>query len=99
MSDYGICTTPKLADLEKDPDSTIRVPFYWAADLGSDTISTSTFTLPDGLTNAADDQTGSVTTIDLSGGVDGSTYRVTNRIVTAGGLTLDKTQRVLVREQ
>lgn len=100
MSDYGIEYTCRPADYEKDPDSTILLPFHWAQELDGDTIATSDFLLPDGLTEGTNGGTGSLRTVKVSGGDCGRTYRVTNRITTTtGGLTLYKTVRVVVRNQ
>lgn len=100
MSDYDEIGTPTCpADLEKDPDSTIRVPFYWASQLAGETISTSDFVLPDGLTEGTNSGTGSTRATLVSGGDCGAKYRITNRITTSGGRTLDQTKVVLVREQ
>jgi hypothetical protein len=99
MSDYGQTAASSPADLEKDADDTIRVSFPWASRLAGDTIDTSEFLLPDGLTEEATAGTGSERTVDVSGGNCGQVYRVTNRITTDGGLQLDWTKRVLVRER
>lgn len=100
MSDYAVSNPCPPANLEKDPDSTILLTFLWAAELDGDTIATSSFELPDGMTEGTNAGTGSYRTCKVSGGDCGRVYRVTNRITTAtGGLTLDKTQRVLVRAQ
>lgn len=99
MSDYGICPVHRYADRVKDPDATVLLSFGWAADLDGDTIVTSTFLLPDGLTAGTESNDDTSANVLLSGGIEGCKYRVTNRITTAAGLTLDKTHRVLVREQ
>lgn len=98
MSDYGLGCTYGTPDFTKDPDSTEDYPFFWAPELDGDTISTSTFLLPDGLTEVSTSNTTTTTTIFLSGGDSGRTYRVTNRVTTAGGRTWDKTIRILVNE-
>lgn len=97
--DYGDYTsTCGPADYEKDPDSTVDYPFNWVPVLDGDTISTSTFLLPDGLTSVSTGNTTSSATIFVSGGSAGRIYRITNRITTAGGRTFDKTIRVKVSE-
>lgn len=99
MTDYAETSSPSYpADLEKDPDSTIRVPFYWASQLNGETISSSDFVLPDGLTEGTNSGTGSMRATLVSGGDSGGKYRVTNRITTSGGRTLDQTKVVLVSE-
>lgn len=99
MSDYGLESTYGSPDFVKDPDSTEDYPFVWAGELDGDTISSSTFVLPDGLTQVSTSNTTTMATIFVSGGTDGQTYRITNRIVTAGGRTWDKTIRIQVSEK
>lgn len=60
-----------------------------------ETITASTWTLPDGITvdpanPALDDATESTTTIWLTGGTAGQTYRVTNHITTSAGREDDR---------
>lgn len=68
--------------------------------LQGDTISTSTWTVPSGITKDSDSTASrtikgvtyainTLATIRLSGGTDGTDYRLTNRIVTANGYTYD----------
>ena len=97
--DYGYSAPCKPADFEKDPDATILLEYFWARDLDGDTIDTSEFLFPDGLSGGTEVEEGTKVTVLVSGGDCGRNYRVTNRITTDGGLTLDKTLRVLVREQ
>jgi hypothetical protein len=100
VTDYDVEYENRPADYEKDPDSTILLTFHWAQELDGDTIATSDFILPDGLTEGTNGGTGSYRTVKVSGGDCNMVYRVTNRITTTtGGLTLDKTVRVLVRER
>lgn len=100
MSDYGITCEPVIADYIKDPESTTDFPgaFNWAVQLNGDTISSSTFSLPDGLTSVSTSNTDTAANIFVSGGSPGGVYRITNRIVTDGGRTWDKTIYVLVQE-
>jgi hypothetical protein len=98
VSDYDETYPVCPADIEKDPDDTIRVPFEWAERLNGETISTIDYLLPDGLTEGASSGTGSSRSVLVSGGESG-TYRVTCRITTSGNRQLDWTQRVLVRER
>jgi hypothetical protein len=98
MSDYGSepnCLNP---DFVKDPDETIDYVLNWKAELYGDTIFTSEFELPDGLEEVSSSNTTNTATIFVSGGSEGQTYRITNRIVTVGGRTRDRTINVLVRE-
>lgn len=100
MSDYGSCTVSEYQpDYAKDPDSTVDYPFNWKAELGSDTIFTSQFLLPDGMTLVSESNTTNTATPFVSGGSVGQVYRITNRIVTIGGRTYDKTIYVLIQER
>lgn len=75
---------------DKDPDEILDYQVDWTGRLDGDTIATSTWILPTGITQNSVDQSTTHTTIWLSGGVDGKTYEVTNRITTAGGRTYDQ---------
>ncbi len=99
MSDYDcLDSVTRTPDYLKDPDATVDYEFTWGVELNGDTIETSTFLLPDGLTSVSTTVTDSTATIFVSGGAQGGIYRVTNRIVTAAGRTMDKTITVLVSE-
>ena len=99
MTDYALCDSARyVPDYTKDPDDVIDVSFNWVGFLDGDTITTSTFVLPDGLTEDSSSNTTLRTTIWLSGGSLGL-YRVTNRIVTAAGRTKDMTKIVQVIDE
>lgn len=85
-------------DYTKDPNDTIDFAFNWKPRLDGDTIDTATFVLPDGLTSVSTSNTTTTATIFVSGGSEGQTYRITSRVVTAGGRTMDWTIYVLARE-
>lgn len=89
--------TPFVA--EKDPAATLDYQFNWAEWLAGDTITASTWTADDGLTVEDDDFTNVLTTVWLSGGTAGLAYAVTNRIVTAGGRTDERTLSIVVMEK
>lgn len=99
MTDYGMAALSGRIDQEKDPDATVDYEFLWAPSLDGDTISASDFLLPDGMTEVSSSNTDTTATVFVSGGSCGAIYRLTNRIVTAGGRTLDKTIRVRITEQ
>lgn len=69
----------------KDPGELLDYTINWAAWLGSDTITSSSWSVPSGLTNAGSSFTNSTTTVWLSGGTDDQIYTVTNTIQTAAG--------------
>jgi hypothetical protein len=74
--------------LIQEPKTTYDVldySFDWSAWLVSDTIATSIWEVPAGLTEESESETSEVTTIWLSGGTPGISYVVKNRITTAGG--------------
>jgi hypothetical protein len=80
----------------KDPDEIIDYGINWEKDLQSDSIITSTWITPVGLTVDSDSVINKTTIIWLSGGVLGSTYELTNRITTSDGRTMDKTVRLRI---
>lgn len=79
----------------KDPDAILDYQIDWTAWLSDDTIESSEWLVPDGLTLGTGAQAPSNTTTTatcwLSGGTVGERYQVTNRITTAGGRTDDRT--------
>ena len=105
----------------KDPDEIKPYHVVWcdkdgtntgaATDTGElqgATISTSTWTLPTGITNQSDNKSAvtihgvsyainTVATIWLSGGTDGVEYKLINRVVLSDGRTLDKTITIPIR--
>lgn len=85
---------------EKDPNAVKDYTLDWSAWLAGDTISTSTWTVPAELTLASDTKTGTTTTVWLSGGgAVGNFRKVTNRIVTVGGRTEDRSFELKIKEQ
>lgn len=79
----------------KDPNAVLDYSIDWSDWLDTDTISTSTWTVPTGLTKGTDTTSTTVTTVWLSGGTAGTTYEILNRITTAGGRTQDKTVKLI----
>lgn len=57
----------------------------------ADTISTSTWTIPAGLTTGASSNNTTTTSVFLSGGTLNADYSCVNRVVTAGGRTFERT--------
>jgi hypothetical protein len=92
--------------ITKDPSSIEPQGFDWTlylAELGASvTISTSAWEVSpdddDGLTLSGASIVGSSlkTVVTLTGGVLGTTYNVTNRIVTSSGVTDDRSFRVRI---
>ena len=90
----------QLITLEpKDPNAVIDYWIDWSKWLrGNDTVLTSEWIVPAGITQDSEANDTTTTTIWLSGGTAGSTYSLTNRITTAQGRTQDKTITIRVRE-
>jgi hypothetical protein len=75
---------------QKDPEETADYYIEWSAALGADTISTSAWVTPTGLTqepSPAPGISGTTTYVWLSGGVSPTDYCVENTIETVGGRT------------
>ena len=84
----------------KDPDAVLDFGFDWSDWLADgETISTSEWTVEAGITKDSDSKTTTVTTIWLSGGSAGTTYNLTNHIVTSGGREDDRSFRVKIIER
>lgn len=90
---------------DKDPADVLDYGLDWSDQLGlvspADTISSATWTVPAGLTAGAQFVVGGVAVIWLSGGTAGASgtdYTITCRIVTAGGRTLERSVKLLVKE-
>lgn len=82
----------------KDPDEVLDYSIDWEARLGADTISTSAWSVVSGtVVEGVNNKTDTVTTVWLSGGAAGENAEIHNRIVTAGGRTMDQTVYLRVR--
>lgn len=95
-----------LNSFTKDPQSVEWFGIDWTARLqgdevfAADTVLSSDWIVPAGLTQVDDMAMTKAAGVKLSGGAMGSTYRVTNRIVTAvNGETLDGTIEISVVEE
>ncbi len=91
--------SPYSISEEIDKDDVTDFSFNWSVRLQDDTILTSEFILPDGLTEVSSSLTGLVAQIFVTGGNCGWVYRITNRVTTAGGRQKDWTIAVRVVEQ
>lgn len=81
----------------KDPDSVLDYGFDWSDWLATDeTISTSSWTVPDGITEDSDAKTTIKTSVWLSGGTAGETYEIINKIVTNQSRTDERTLSIRV---
>lgn len=85
----------------KDPNAVLDYDIDWSAQmtLDADTIASSTWTVPSGITKDSTSNTDTRTKVWLSGGAAGKTYALLNRIVTEGGRTFDRTVKLKVKER
>jgi len=83
----------------KDPQAILDYQINWASWLGADTISTSTWTVPAGITKVSDSNTTTTTTIWLSGGTVDTDYDIVNHIKTVGTREDDRTIHIQVRQK
>lgn len=84
----------------KDPDAILDYGFDWSSWLAtSETIASSSWTVPTGITNVNDTNDETSTKIWLSGGTVATTYTLTNQITTSGGRTEDRTFEIVVEER
>jgi hypothetical protein len=82
---------------QKDPDATLDYKRSWSDWLvAGDTILTSTWIVPIGLTKTSESNTTTTATVWLSGGTVGQSYEITNRITTAQGRTDDRSIQIVV---
>jgi hypothetical protein len=81
----------------KDPDAVLDYAMDWTDWLDdSETISSHTVTVDDGLTKDSDSESSGIVTIWLSGGTANTTYNVVVHITTSDSRTDDRTFRVMV---
>lgn len=91
----------------KDPSDVLDYTIDWQDSVkpvleSGEAISTSTFTVPAGLTKDSDSKTSTKTTIVLSGGTAGTTYEITNTVVTdnsSPARTYERSVSLEVRER
>lgn len=83
----------------KDPDEVLDYVGDWSAWLGTDTIATASWDVPEGITDDSTSTTATTTTIWLSGGTAGAVYDVSCCASTAGGRVGCRTIRVSVVER
>ena len=75
---------------QKSPNEVLDYVRKATVFLDTDTISTSTWTTDNGITVDSSSNDTDSATVWLSGGTDGNTYKVTNKIVTATGRTKEQ---------
>lgn len=88
-----------LSSYTKDPNDILDYTMDWSSWLGGvDTITSSTFTIPSGLTSVVDTHGSSTATVWLSGGIVGQSYTVTNQISTLGGRTVERSFQIVCQD-
>ena len=89
-----------VAQYLKDPDAVLDYGFDWSDWLADgETISTSTWTIPTGLTEDSETETTTATKVWLSGGTAGTDYTITNKIVTSDSRTDERSMTIRVQER
>jgi hypothetical protein len=83
----------------KDPNDIADYGLTWAKNLGTDTITSSTWVVPAGIVKDDESSTTTTTKVRLSGGTAGQNYELTNRVTTASGQRFDCSIRIYVRER
>jgi hypothetical protein len=83
----------------KDPNDEVDYQVDWTHLLGADSIATSQWNIPDGLTGVSMSKTMTTTTVFVNGGTSGEDYTIINRVVTGDGRTFERYVIVPVREQ
>ena len=73
--------------LLKSPDATLDYLIDWSGWLNGDTIASSTFSVPTGITKDSQMNTTTEALVWLSGGSIGTSYLLKNEIITVGGRT------------
>ena len=87
------------ATFTKDPDEVLDFTRDWSPFLGTDTIASSAFVVPTGLTKGLETNDTTTATVWLSGGTNHAVYIVTNRITTAAGRTADRSWLITIGER
>lgn len=94
-------TTPSFPF--KDPNEVLDYTLDWTSRLGVDTIQTSNWSISAGSGLVIDSQsvdgTNKKTTVWLSGGTENISYTLLNRVVTAGGRTMDQSVKLKVKSK
>jgi hypothetical protein len=96
-----------LKEFIKDPGATLDYSIDWNGPANArgpwlasgETVVTSTWTAPTGLTKVSDSIASGKATIWLSGGVAGTTYSVANKIVTSAGRIDERTITIRVKDR
>jgi hypothetical protein len=74
----------------KDPDEVISFGVDWSEYLGAETVTSSNWTVASGVTKVGQTLVGKQANVTISGGTLGTVNRITNRITTSAGETVDQ---------
>jgi hypothetical protein len=89
-----------IATFTKDPSENLDYTITWADWLAAgETIVTSTWVVPTGVVGGATSSTTTTATTWISGGVDGTTYEITNHVVTSAGRVGDRSFYLTVTDR
>ena len=91
-----------MAVYVKDPNAVLDYGFDWEDEdylASGETISTSTWTIPSGLTEGTSSNSDTQTSVWISGGTEGTDYHIVNHIVTSAGREDDRTHVIKVRSR
>jgi hypothetical protein len=84
----------------KDPDATLDYSVDWTAWLAEgDAAAQTQWDVPDGLTVVRVEQFGAVSTVWVSGGDEGATYRLTCRITTTAGRVDERSRSLRIQNR
>ncbi len=84
----------------KDPNEVVDYDLSWAEQMteDADTVATSNWTVPAGITKDSQSNTTTRTKLWVSGGTVGQSYDCLNRITTGGGRTFDQTVKLKMKD-
>jgi hypothetical protein len=105
MSTTGYLQDTTGAYIVKDPGSTLDYTIDWTNWLGTDTVSSVTYTLASGITTStaiggsATSTTDTTTTVNITGGTAGNIYNVKAEMTTTNGRVAVRNFRVKVQAQ
>lgn len=89
-----------IQTFRKDPDSVLDYGVDWSTWLASgETISTSTWTVPAGITKDSDSKGDNSTLIWLSDGTAGIVYTLANKITTSDSRTVERSIEIIVEQR
>lgn len=105
MSTTGYQQDSTGAFIVKDPGSTLDYVIDWTNWLGSDTVSSVTYTLDSGISTStaiggsATSTTDTTTTVNITGGTAGNIYNVKAEMTTTSGRTVVRNFRIKIENR